>query len=406
MPKKSREDRTFDDGLVSREQDRAYREGLLQMGAPKSKTPRRVAKAMVWGFSGLMPLSLILGFMLADSNRSLNVELSKTLTQQYNPSFKVRYDTLGSEVISAWYNKQRSPINLDSSIQWAAPPPASLSGTAQTPTETSSNTAPLKLSGLVFLRGSQSSVVGNAGRYEERLEYYALLNGVPQIIGITIAIPDLNDLESLPVLVSPPSVIGKPSVSSITDQNAVSPVEEYGAANLSQAGSVLNTWAKAWTEDNPSSLKSVTQDSNIESVYRGLGGGWRYVDGSVKVQWSALSPAGGGNAVARVTWNMQTPSTVIPAVTGTNPSPERVIPGAVQQQQMDVLVGKFESGSPSILAWGQAGTYKDLKAYSNALTKEEASKLAPSTTTPSSSSSEDSSSVAPDASENATETTK
>jgi hypothetical protein len=382
MAKKSREDTTFDDGLATREQGRAYGDALLQMGAPKSKTPRRVAQIMVWGFVFLMPISLILGFMLADANRSLNAQLTKTLETQYNPSFRVRYETLGTEVVSAWYNKQKSPINLDSSIQWAEPAPASLSGTKMPATETTTTTATLKLSGLVFLRGSSVPVVGNSGRYEERLEYYALINGVPQIIGITIAIPDLNDINSVPVLISPPSIIGKPVVSAISDDKATKPVEEYGAANLSDTTvAQLNRWATAWTEDDASALKAYTQDSSTDNVYRGLGGGWRYVPNSVSVQWSALAPAGGGNAVARIKWKMQTPSVTIPAVTGENAKPAQTIAGAVQEQQMDVLVGSYSSGSPSVLAWGQAGTYSELKAYENAITKKE--DVAPATVVPS-----------------------
>jgi len=381
MAKKSREDKTFDDGLTSREQGRAYSEALLQMGAPKSKTPRRMAKILVWGFVILMPLSLLLSFVISDNNRSLNAELSKTLEAQYNPSFRVRYDTIGAEVVNAWYNKENPPINVDSSIKWNSTSTAQLAGASASPsTTTSATTASLKVSGVSFLRGSQIKTKGDPNRYEERLEYYALINGVPQIIGVTIAIPNLSDINSTPVLVSAPSVIGNPEVSVVSDGK--SPSDALGAANVDGAKAVLNTWAKAWTEDDASSLKATTQDASKDTIYRGLGGGWAYVDGSAAVQWSGLAPDGGGNAVARVTWSMKTPDTVIPAVTGDNSKPAQVIPGAVQQQSMDVLIGKFDSGSPSILAWGQAGTYLELKPQRNALTKEQAAKIAPAGVAP------------------------
>jgi hypothetical protein len=378
MAKKSR-DTKFDDGLTSREQDKAIGEALLQMGAPRSKAPRRMARILVWGFVLLMPLSLGLGFIIADNNRSLNNELTQALTLQNNPGFKVRYDDMGAEVISAWYNRQKPPIDIDSTIQWTEPLPANLSGENKTAaSNTPATTGTLKVSGISFLRGSQIETKGNPGRYEERLEYYVLLNGVPQIIGVTIAIPNLDDLNSTPVLLSAPSVIGKPTVSAISDDKLSTPVEALGNAQLTDAAkSVLNAWAEAWTEDNASALKQTTQDSNVDNIYRGLGGGWTYTPDSLTVQWSALAPEAGGNAVARVSWEMQTPGTVIPATTGENAQPERKIPGAKQKQSMDVLIGKFETGTPSVLAWGQAGTYLELKAQANALSKEEAAKLAP-----------------------------
>lgn len=378
MAKKSR-DTTFDDGMTSREQDRSYGDALLQMGAPKSKTPRRMAKIIVWGFVILMPVSLLLSFIVADNNRSLNTELSKTLETQYNPSFRVRYDNLGAEVVSAWYNKQAAPINLDANVVWVEAAAGNLSGETTTNTSTAkTNTASLKLSGVSFLRGSQIASKGNAGRYEERLEYYALINGVPQIIGVTIAIPKLDDINSLPILVSAPTIIGKPNVGIITENAMVKPTDALGTANLTDTAkvSLVNTWAKAWTEDDAAALKAATQDPNNENTYRGLGGGWAYVPNSAKVEWSALAPDAGGNAVARVTWEMQTPTVIIPPVTGADPQPEQKITGAVQKQSMDILIGKFDQGSPSVLAWGQVGTYMELKPLRNALSKEEAAKIA------------------------------
>jgi hypothetical protein len=377
MAKKSR-DTTFDDGMASREQDRAFEDSLLQMGAPRSKTPRRMAKLLVWGFVILMPVSLILSFVVADNNRSLNSELSKTLETQYNPSFRVRYDNLGAEVISAWYNKQAAPINLDANVVWVETAAGKLSGETTTNSTVKSNTASLKLSGVSFLRGSQIASKGNDGRYEERLEYYVLLNGVPQIVGVTIAIPKLDDINSLPILVSSPSVIGKPNVGTITENAMVKPTDALGTANLTETAkvSLMNTWAKAWTEDDAAALKAATQDPNNENTYRGLGGGWVYVPNSAKVEWSALAPDAGGNAVARVTWEMQTPTVIVPPVTGENPQPAQTIAGAIQKQSMDLLIGKFDQGSPSVLAWGQVGTYMELKPLRNALTKEDAAKIA------------------------------
>lgn len=380
MAKKSR-DNGFDDGMISREQQRGYQDGLLRMGAPKSKTPRRMAKLVVWTFVFLVPALLILSLVISDNNRSLNAELSKTLKTQYNPSFRVRYDSIGAEVISAWYNKQSPPIDVDSTVQWPAVSVGQLSqisGATKTDTTSTAGKAILNVTGVSFLKGSQVESKGAAGRYEERLEYYALVNGVPQIIGVTIAIPNLEDINSNPVLMSAPSIIGKPDAAQVANDPASTPVSALGSVTLSEATkSIINAWAKAWTEDDPSALKQSTQDPNTDSIYRGLGGGWTYVPNSIQIDWSAKSQDGGGNAVARVRWQMQTPATILPATDGKAP---QSIPGAVQQQSMDILVGKYESGNPSVLAWGQVGTYSELKAQSNALTKEDAAKLAPATT--------------------------
>lgn len=380
MAKKS-QDTKFDDGLASRDQDKAYGEALLQMGAPKSKTPRRMAKLWFWGFLLLTPLLLGITLIVADNNRSLNAELSEMVKDEYNPSFKVRYETIGAEVVSAWYNKQNPPINVDASIQWSTASTGQLSGATTKEATTTAGTGQLKVTGVSFLRGTLVSTGKDGKRYEERLEYYALINGVPQIIGVTIAIPDLKDITSTPVLVASPTVIGKPVVARIADDKESTPVPQLGAATLNEASkAALNTWAKAWTEDDSSALKATTQDASTDNVYRGLGGGWVYVPNSIEVKWSAIAPKAGGNAVARVTWQMQTPSTTIPA-TSANAQPQ-VIPGATQQQSMDVLIGKYEGGSPNILAWGQAGTYMELKPQANALKQEEAAKI-PAGTAPS-----------------------
>lgn len=376
MAKKSR-DNGFDDGMISREQQRGYSEGLLKMGSPKSKTPKIMARLLFWGFMIIVPSLIILNLIISDNNRSLNAELNKTLETQYNPSFRVRYDNMGAEVINAWYNKQKPPIDVDAKVSWPSVSAGQLNQLSGTPKEdpNAANKAVLNVSGVSFLKGSQVESKGAVGRYEERLEYYALVNGVPQIIGVSIAIPNLDDINSAPILMSPPSIIGKPNTGQVSNDPAATPVQALGSVNLTEASkSILNVWAKAWTEDDPSSLKQTTQDPKNESIYRGLGGGWTYVANSVQIDWSALSEDGGGNAVARVRWQMQTPATVIPASDG---RPAQTIPGAVQQQSMDVLIGKYESGNPAVLAWGQVGTYGDLKAEHNALSKEEAEKLSP-----------------------------
>lgn len=379
-------DTGFDDGLRTREQDRAYGEAIIQMGEPRSKRPRAAAKIIVWGSLSVLVVGMGASLALTNANRSLNVELSKTLETQYNPSFRVRFDSIGGEVINAWYAKQNPPIDVDSTVAWPTGTGTAASGkqlsaapkgTGQSDTANNASTAQtLTVSGVAFLRGSQIQDRGPGKRYTERLEYYALFNGVPQVVGVTIAIPDLDDLTSEPVLVAPPSIIGKPTTSSVQAKQENSPATTLGSAQFTDAATAaVNSWAKAWTEDDSAALKQATHDADAGNVYRGLGSGWVYVPGSAKVVWSALAPQAGGNAVARVTWDMQTPA--ITPQTGSASNQTQPIPGVTQTQTMDVLIGAYQSGSPSVLAWGQPGTYLELKAGYNAITKDSAATMAP-----------------------------
>jgi hypothetical protein len=43
---------------------------------------------------------------------------------------------------------------------------------------------------------------------------------------------------------------------------------------------------------------------------------------------------------------------------------------------MDIIISNVNAGSPGVVAWGQAGTYPDLKALMNAIAADEAKNLA------------------------------
>lgn len=384
--KKSRQgsgDSSFDDGKVSRAQERAYKEGIYQMAQPVSRRPQFLAKVLVWGSVALTLSFVIYNAALANQNRGLNASLQETLTTQYNPTFKVRYADLGAEVINAWYSGKPAPINVANGLAWSTTAPTVISGSAPVAAAADKKSNVLTVTGVAFAGGNQIETAGAPGRFEERLKYYALVNGVPYTIGVSIAIPKLNDLNSTPTLIAVPSIIERAAFSPEKTDILVDPSgnpKMVKAGVSPQALSVIDTWAKAWTEDSPSSLKSSTADPDNAHVYRGLGTGWSYVGGSASVAWSVVSADDTGNSVARVSWKMQTPDTTIPATAET---PVQVIPGAVQTQTMDILIGKYAQGSPSVVAWGQVGTYPELKPYMNAIDAELAKTLdGPTTVTP------------------------
>lgn len=378
MAKKSSQtgNSSFDDGKVSRSRERDYKQGIYQMAQPVSRRPQILAKVVVWGSVILLLSFVVYNAIMANANRNLNSSLMDTVKAQYNPSFRVRYQSIGAEVIDAWYKGQPAPINVSAGLGWNTASTGTITGTSPVAPPADAKSA-LTVTGIAFMRGSEAETKTAPGRFEERLEYYAMLNGVPYIVGVTIAIPDLSDTQSVPTLVSTPSIVSKTTLSADSADPLVDPTtkSKMVKANVSpQELSVIDTWAKAWTEDSPSALKSATADPQNANFYRGLGGGWAYVPSSAKVLWSAVSPDGGGNAIARVTWQMKTADIAVPANPTTN-APATSLPGAVQTQTMDILVGKFDQGSPSVIAWGQPGTYQDLKPFMNAISKDASDKI-------------------------------
>lgn len=366
-------DSSFDNGKTSRAQDRAYKDGILQMGQPVSRRPQIMANLLVWGSVALIIIFVVYNAIMANTNRSLNSSLSDTLKTQYNPSFKVRYADLGAEVINAWYSGKPAPVNVADGLTWNSSVPAAITGSA--PVAAPNKGAALTVAGVAFSGGTEIESTTVPGRFEERLRYYALVNGVPYIIGVSIAIPNLDDINSVPTLIATPAILSKATISPDKTDKLIDPSAKMIKASISQqALSVVDTWAKAWTEDIPASLKSVTADPSPANTYRGLGGGWSYVPNSANISWSVVSPKDSSVAIARVTWQMRTPGTTIPDTSGNN-LPPQVLPGATQTQTMDILVGKFNEGSPSVTAWGQAGTYPELKAYMNGISPKDAGTL-------------------------------
>jgi hypothetical protein len=369
---------SFDNGKISRAQERAYKDGILQMGQPASRRPQIMAKVLVWGSVALIVIFVIYNAIMANANRDLNSRLGETLTTQYNPSFKVRYADLGAEIINAWYGGKPSPVNVAEGIAWNSSVPATIPGSvAATPAAAAAAKGnSLVVTGVAFSGGSEVESPVAEGRFEERLRYYALVNGVPHIIGVSIAIPQLDNLNSVPTLIAAPAIISKATISPENTDKLVDPSKELTKANVPESAlSAVDRWAKAWTEDDPTLLKSVTADPDPTNTYRGLGGGWSYVPSTAKVVWAVVSTKDPKNAVARVTWDMRTPNTTIPTPDG-SVTPPQVIPGAVQSQTMDIIISNVNAGSPGVVAWGQAGTYPDLKALMNAIAADEAKNLA------------------------------
>lgn len=340
----------------------AYDDAFVRMSRPRSRRGAKAARWMVWGFITLIVLFTLGNVLLARSNRALNSQLSSSLQTQYNPSFKVRYAELGRQIVLSWYASEPPPVSLGKGVSWPnqlGDPYAS--GTTITAVTPSPSTPALQVSGVAFLSGREMQSPGSTTQYQEQDTYYAIVNGLPYDVTVDLAIPDINDYSSQPVLLAAPTLVPAtdPGSSTLTDQPAnVSTITLPQAAQQS-----LSQWAQAWTTDDRTTLKQLTQDQSTVDTYRGEPGGWQYVSNSLTVAWAAQYK---GNTVAEVQWQMAvpapTPTTGSGTTTTTTPQS-----GPTQTQTMDVLIGNPNGGTPSIQAWGPVGTYPTLQPYMNAL---------------------------------------
>lgn len=371
----SRKDRDFGPKGVDYGTSDQYERGLIQMGKPRSRASARAAKILVWSvLIGLIGLN-VLNLGVANANRQQGNSLEAMTTSAYNPSFKVRYDSLGAEVIKAWYDPaiSASPIALGAGITWPAngststPADSGSSNATSATTTPSVNTGSIAVSSVAFIGGQQIKTPANGNAYQEDLSYSAYINGNYYRVSVTIGISDLSNPNVLPTLISPPTITSQ--VATVADPSAKpgEPVQWQKYDVQSGLTTQINAWARAWTTNDPVALKQVTGDGG-GSYYAGLTPGqWGYVDTSLSVLWAYTRPNEQNATVAEVQWSIKLPDT-------SNPDPQNSsntihVTGATQVQRMDLLIQDAGSGLPKIVAWGPTGTYGILAAGQNALTK-------------------------------------
>ena len=345
-----------------------YERGLVKAAEPVSRTKQKVTRILIW--------TLLIGFIgtnlsncgLQIKTQSTQAKLDQQVASTYNPAFKVRYQDIGAEVIKSWYAGTPAPVNLSNGVQWPSNAvPATVADNSLQSSAAASAATPgkgvLKVTNVAFMNGTQKT--GDAQSfYQERLNYYALVNGVPQQISVTLGVADTAKLENYPILIAAPSILPykAPGVSNITVKPAAPD------AQLSDdAKKVIESWAQAYTENTATALKQQTGDTNADHAYTGLGSGWRYVAKSASPVWAVQRIDGSGFAVARITWTMKAPDVQVQQNNGSSGSTQLTVVGASQTQTMDVLLSGYKSGAPYVQAWGPVGTYLDLQPFQNAI---------------------------------------
>lgn len=374
--------------------DRDIEEALGRMSRPSSRLGYRVVRLFAWTVAfGLIASTGVNVYNAAVTQRQVTT-LEGMVTEQYNPSVKVRFSQLGGQVISAWYNGGSQPVALADGISWPASVPVTnkdQQGTTQQPQkgdkpqsgaanittdqksdQTQPQTKPLDgtpvVSNIAFVYGSQTKqpTEDHPNAYVESLTYSATVNGVLQYITILFRIDDLSDL-ALPALVAEPSLVNPDDVNAkIEADNGPKDLKNWNVSTeqLSQ----LDSWAKAYTTDDRATLKRLTGDTNKGDVFIGLvSGNWDYVPNSIKVVW-AKSMNEPNNGYARVSWQIQ--EVVDSGVK--DASGKATTKTYKQTMTMDLLVTNKETALLSVIEWGAAGSYEKLTKYGNALTEETA----------------------------------
>lgn len=361
------------------------------MSRPSSRLGYRLVRLFAWTLAFGMIGSTAVNVYNAAVTQGQVGELKGMVTEQYNPSVKVRFSQLGSQVISAWYNGGSQPVALADGISWpsSAPvtnkdqqgttqqpqkgdKPQSGAATDQKPDQTQPQTKPLDgtpiVSNIAFVYGSQTKqpTEEHPNAYVESLTYSATVNGVLQYITILFRIDDLSDL-ALPALVAEPSLVNPDDVNAkIEADNGPKELKNWSVSTeqLSQ----LDSWAKAYTTDDRATLKRLTGDTNKGDVFIGLvSGNWDYVPNSIKVVW-AKSMNEPNNGYARVSWQIQ--EVVDSGVK--DASGKATTKTYKQTMTMDLLITNKETALLSVIDWGAAGSYEKLTKYGNALTEETA----------------------------------
>lgn len=361
------------------------------MSRPSSRLGYRLVRLFAWTLAFGMIGSTAVNVYNAAVTQGQVGELKGMVTEQYNPSVKVRFSQLGSQVISAWYNGGSQPVALADGISWPSSVPVtnkdqhgttqqpqkgdkpqSGAATDQKPDQTQLQTKPIDgtpvVSNIAFVYGSQTKqpTEEHPNAYVESLTYSATVNGVLQYITILFRIDDLSDL-ALPALVAEPSLVNPDDVNAkIEADNGPKELKNWSVSTeqLSQ----LDSWAKAYTTDDRATLKRLTGDTNKGDVFIGLvSGNWDYVPNSIKVVW-AKSMNEPNNGYARVSWQIQ--EVVDSGVK--DASGKATTKTYKQTMTMDLLITNKETALLSVIDWGAAGSYEKLTKYGNALTEETA----------------------------------
>ena len=133
--------------------------------------------------------------------------LKSQVEENASPAFKSRYDSLGESIIRTYFSHQTPPVNLMSSVEWSTDKESS----------GSSDSAPVDVEGLSLVEAYQTDFSGGDIDKEDKdlfskpknevLRYSGVIDGRQYEFGVYLILPNIDDPQQLPYLVSPPTIM-------------------------------------------------------------------------------------------------------------------------------------------------------------------------------------------------------
>lgn len=305
------------------------------------------------------------------ANSRIN-SVADRVDESYSPQFKSRYESLGKEVIRAYFAHDPAPVNVMGAASW----PGESGGSQQASAD---NVAPMDVTGLALLNGYQFDAAidekggNNSGKdffprpKNEILTFIGIVGDEQYQFTVNFLIPDTEDPMKLPYLAAPPTITPKNVVttSNVEADKPQSDGNNSREIELNQPSlATIEQWCLAWAGGDGDTLKRIAADGDQTHIYRGLGG--FEVAQAPSVVWAYLFEDGGKEQiVARIVFSISRPTSNT-SQDNPNNSGNRNNNVFATQQVMDVLLTDFEGGSPNLSAWGAGGTWNVLKPHMNA----------------------------------------
>lgn len=318
---------------------------------------------------GIASFVIVLLAILTYTNFMTSKNFREASDTAYTPAYKVRYQELGSQVISNYFSGLPSPTPLSSDVSWSGgsmPDEDERDATKLQSAMDASGKAPV-ITGITLLRGEQNELpltqaasLTNpedfSDSYQETLTYYITMNGQPMEATISFLTPN-RDSDALPILLSAPTVT--PFLFNDEEQKVTD--NPMGDSNMVEAkvnneglNNVVGRFVTAYAKNDQNTLQQLTQDSQGRK-FVGIGG--FESKGNHQVLWSyndTTEENSRDKAVVRIRFTMTQ------TVKGEDDSEDSYD----VEQEMDLLVHDVRSNLPAIVSWGPAGTWRSLSPFS------------------------------------------
>lgn len=345
------------------------------------KTARLLRRA---GLVGMIILALVVTLVMLNVG-SKYADTAKKAEEATSPAMKVRYGEYGAQVIEDWFvgNAPTPGIRLATGVTWPGSSVDPVTGMV-TFKQDSSKVGKTTINGVRQIDGYRKVANLDPKAYKSNPEinnpvdevniYTATLNQQQVWIAIYFLIPDPENDSSLPVLRNQPGVFESRPTVSLGGENSLAFAfdDRPEGYNLDpkklpdSAQPIIVRWASAWAENRMTDIKISTGDSSTERHYRGLGG-WQTDEGPITVLWSYSIPFEGQGdrdfVVARIQFNM-VQDAAVEAYQSQQKAQGAIPSNLYQVQTMDVLIADSDSGSPTVVSWGPAGSFHDISPYS------------------------------------------